>query len=479
MSSFVTSDGPTTEDCRDFLRTGRCKYGAACKYQHPPNIQVGGGMKTPLNPSEPLFPIRPNEPVCQYYLKHGTCKFGQACKFHHPPLTEESRLEMNVPRQQQQQQQQQHVVLNTIAGSDLILQLLPQRPEEPDCIFFLKNGRCKYGASCRYHHPVDLRRVVTAAPKVQYVAATYPQTLYRVDGPVSFIQLDSSQQQHASSLDLYESAEALRRSGSGGSLNAYHHRTEALKRPVLTSHPAENSLLHGSASEGNLFATLHRGRAQGSLADLPPPLLPHQRMGTRLAATTAPLYASRSVEHLAGRPPVSGSLPRFRRRPGPRGGPDEGDEGFTMMTSALLNMLDTPEEAAELYYEEGNDFHETVRYEDPRQTLHRTDVSQDIDFGRLSLGRPDPARPLLYPFPHDGLQLHNRNDSTTSTATMASSWSSPQWSGIQQPQEQLDRHKSMQPAFEAVHPDRHVMVVGPPPGMVCLPADDDVGLYLS
>jgi hypothetical protein len=51
------------EDCRDYLRTGRCKYGASCKYRHPANVQSGGGMRIPLNPGEPMFPVRPNEPI--------------------------------------------------------------------------------------------------------------------------------------------------------------------------------------------------------------------------------------------------------------------------------------------------------------------------------------------------------------------------------------------------------------------------------
>ena len=46
-------------------------------------MESGGGVK-PLNPGEPMFPIRPTEPPCQYFLKHGTCKFGQSCKFNHP-----------------------------------------------------------------------------------------------------------------------------------------------------------------------------------------------------------------------------------------------------------------------------------------------------------------------------------------------------------------------------------------------------------
>lgn len=120
-------------------------------------------MKAPLDPTEPLYPVRPNEPLCQYYLKHGTCKFAQACKFHHPPqsqaqthtavLNGQTVLVMNVPRQPASEHvQQSHLVLNPITSE---LQYLPQRPDEQDCIYFLKNGRCKYGATCRYHHPLN------------------------------------------------------------------------------------------------------------------------------------------------------------------------------------------------------------------------------------------------------------------------------------------------------------------------------------
>ena len=30
------------------------------------------------------YPIRPGEPDCSYFLKSGTCKFGATCKFNHP-----------------------------------------------------------------------------------------------------------------------------------------------------------------------------------------------------------------------------------------------------------------------------------------------------------------------------------------------------------------------------------------------------------
>lgn len=166
-------------------------------------------MKGPLDPTEPPFPIRPNEPPCQYYLKHGTCKFGQACKFHHPP---------------------QHAIATTLAGGStalggpsvvlnaggglavdaggiqqpvflstsgtegggsgstaaVVVQFLPQRPNEPDCIYFLRNGRCKYGATCRYHHPLSFPQqqqveiISTGSSRFQHQPAhgvqMYPQT---------------------------------------------------------------------------------------------------------------------------------------------------------------------------------------------------------------------------------------------------------------------------------------------------------------
>jgi len=34
----------------------------------------------------------------------------------------------------------------------------PQRPGEPDCIYYLRNGRCKYGVTCKYHHPISAHR---------------------------------------------------------------------------------------------------------------------------------------------------------------------------------------------------------------------------------------------------------------------------------------------------------------------------------
>ncbi|MBA0583272.1 hypothetical protein Gorai_014137, partial [Gossypium raimondii] len=31
----------------------------------------------------------------------------------------------------------------------------PERPGEPECQYYLRTGDCKFGSSCRYHHPRD------------------------------------------------------------------------------------------------------------------------------------------------------------------------------------------------------------------------------------------------------------------------------------------------------------------------------------
>ena len=153
---------PGEPDCRDYLRTGRCKYGESCKYNHPTNVENGGGVK-PTNPGEPLFPIRPMEPTCQYFLKHGTCKFGQACKFNHPSGSSLADGSGGIPGGQLVFVTSNNGVpggaitgdASSLMAASTSIQVLPQRPTEPNCMYFLRNGKCKYGATCKFHHPLD------------------------------------------------------------------------------------------------------------------------------------------------------------------------------------------------------------------------------------------------------------------------------------------------------------------------------------
>ncbi|CAL9113136.1 unnamed protein product [Musa acuminata var. zebrina] len=72
---------PGQPECQFYMRTGDCKFGATCKYHHPPDwsISKGNCVLSPLG-----LPLRPGAQLCNYYAQHGMCKFGTTCKFDHP-----------------------------------------------------------------------------------------------------------------------------------------------------------------------------------------------------------------------------------------------------------------------------------------------------------------------------------------------------------------------------------------------------------
>ena len=204
------------EPCRDYLRTGRCKYGDSCKYYHP-----AGGIQT-NDPNEPPFPIRPDEPVCQYFLKNGTCKFAQACKFNHPPHM------MGKPRSA-------YAGGNVVGptNSNLGLQsdnlmpgeeglVLPQRLNEPDCIYFLKHGRCKYGGTCKYHHPLNAQAI--GADSTSYLS----QPMYRPS---------SERDRSISGGSLAELRDNPGSNMRGSSMNPHMYQTYDQGRRVVDSVP--------------------------------------------------------------------------------------------------------------------------------------------------------------------------------------------------------------------------------------------------
>jgi serine/threonine-protein kinase/endoribonuclease IRE1 len=62
--------------CDFYQKTGHCRFGEGCKFDHPPCFAV------PLNARG--LPLRPGQTVCAFYQRTGDCKFGPSCKFDHP-----------------------------------------------------------------------------------------------------------------------------------------------------------------------------------------------------------------------------------------------------------------------------------------------------------------------------------------------------------------------------------------------------------
>ncbi|XP_030531323.2 zinc finger CCCH domain-containing protein 43 isoform X1 [Rhodamnia argentea] len=119
---------PEAEDCSYYIKTGTCKFGSNCKFNHPvrrKNQIAKDKVKEKEEPKE-----RPGQTECKYYLKTGGCKFGKACRYNH------SRPKAFVAP---------FAELNFLG--------LPIRPGEKECPFYMRTGSCKYAANCRFNHP--------------------------------------------------------------------------------------------------------------------------------------------------------------------------------------------------------------------------------------------------------------------------------------------------------------------------------------
>ncbi|KAM7492869.1 hypothetical protein LguiA_035790 [Lonicera macranthoides] len=86
----------------------------------------------------PIYPQRPGEKDCAHYMLTRTCKFGDSCKFDHPIWVPEG----GIPDWKE-------------VALDSTSEALPQRPGEPDCPYFLKTQKCKFGLRCKFNHPKD------------------------------------------------------------------------------------------------------------------------------------------------------------------------------------------------------------------------------------------------------------------------------------------------------------------------------------
>lgn len=160
-------------DCPFYLKTGSCKYGQTCRFNHPdrnaidpPAAAIGAAIvaspaphlsigfvnpaasilhnfdprltQTTLGLAAAVYPQRPGELECDFYMKTGDCKFGQRCKFHHP-------IDRSAPTLSGKDVQQQNVRLS-LAG-------LPRREGAIHCPYYMKTGTCKYGVACKFDHP--------------------------------------------------------------------------------------------------------------------------------------------------------------------------------------------------------------------------------------------------------------------------------------------------------------------------------------
>lgn len=112
MNSLGYPLRPGQVACSFFSRTGTCRYASTCKWDHPEEFCV---LATPdaaakyLAPKVEItgfntkgYPLRTGAQPCTFYLKTGTCKFGTSCKWDHPEgmggSMEDSRHQGGMPQ---------------------------------------------------------------------------------------------------------------------------------------------------------------------------------------------------------------------------------------------------------------------------------------------------------------------------------------------------------------------------------------------
>ncbi|XP_034673735.1 zinc finger CCCH domain-containing protein 67-like isoform X2 [Vitis riparia] len=121
---------PDAVDCSFYLRTGTCKFGSNCKFNHPIRRKNQVAKEKVKEKEKEEFPERPGQTECKYYLRTGGCKFGKACRYNHTKAKPSA-----VPV----------LELNFLG--------LPIRMGEKECPYYMRTGSCKYGANCRFNHP--------------------------------------------------------------------------------------------------------------------------------------------------------------------------------------------------------------------------------------------------------------------------------------------------------------------------------------
>ncbi|XP_030551441.1 zinc finger CCCH domain-containing protein 58-like isoform X2 [Rhodamnia argentea] len=192
---------PGEKECSYYVKTGQCKFGAMCKFHHPQpaGIQVptpGAGpqiapVATPfmasavypaaqspaVHSSQQYGVVVARSPVLSSYGPYGSVLLSPSMVPYHgwspypatvgpvaSPSTQPSTgsssvygvTQLSPPVSGFPGQYQPLLPSFSASSGHQKEQSFPERPGQPECQYYMKTGYCKYGSSCRYHHPPDL-----------------------------------------------------------------------------------------------------------------------------------------------------------------------------------------------------------------------------------------------------------------------------------------------------------------------------------
>ncbi|KAJ8623170.1 hypothetical protein MRB53_031699 [Persea americana] len=186
---------PGEKECSYYVRTGQCRFGGTCKYHHPEPAS------TSMSPTAPAFYPTVQSPAVPSPSQAGVNSWQVArppsvttsyvpgpynslvlspAVFPYPgwgPYSPPVSPMVNIGTQQTvgtgwSSGLTQHLPslpsytgpytsISSSAGpssSHSKEHMFPERPGQPECQFYMRTGDCKFGSSCRYHHPPQWNR---------------------------------------------------------------------------------------------------------------------------------------------------------------------------------------------------------------------------------------------------------------------------------------------------------------------------------
>ncbi|KAF9661374.1 hypothetical protein SADUNF_Sadunf19G0062200 [Salix dunnii] len=163
MEAGPYPERPGEPDCSYYIRTGLCRFGPTCRFNHPPNRKLA--IATAKMMGE--FPERIGQPECQYKVVRAlnvlrkviTLKFDENQMVALMALSHHARLFHDI------------FFLHKLAGKIWLVEvcllddlkvswkrllIVGHLPGDVlDNVYYLKTGTCKFGATCKFHHPRD------------------------------------------------------------------------------------------------------------------------------------------------------------------------------------------------------------------------------------------------------------------------------------------------------------------------------------
>lgn len=178
------------KECPYYMRTGSCKFGVACKFDHPEPRSVGtvvpvagsgayGSMGSTVLPSSGLpyvgglpawslpkmsYVSGPRMPALPPYMpvvispSHGVVP-AQGWNTYmgsiDPVSSNGSSSVLNSNFIYNSPSLAESGSSAQVHASSTSITNLPERPDQPECRYFMNNGTCKYGPDCKFHHPKE------------------------------------------------------------------------------------------------------------------------------------------------------------------------------------------------------------------------------------------------------------------------------------------------------------------------------------